>query len=443
MSILACSGFEEGPGANFTPPTLGNFMEKQKSDSKRLREARAGALVTREGRRFHEKQARRFGIHTNRGLAHFRASKMYTREGNRLQEMFEQSGGQGQLPPKAIMKASKAAMLFHKKQAEKAGLDSDLGHAHVAAMEHHADMFKKAKTQHQQAGQQQQGMGEAGEGGPGSGPRKSSAHPADTLKLKMMKVVKAMNEQLKTKPHHHPDVVKLKKKADALAKQLNRLKYSGESEANMGHSGRQTPVPVPKKSEQPSDDIHQNKPPIKLKQNESSEGGPGSGPRGSSAEKRLNAMNGRGGRYSKPKQTADKIPYDPSQSKKDLDKRLDRKELTPENFKKKYGYSSDKESGRGPDQSMSNTFPSKVKKQVKDELIFRGKKQKMFDPRKNRDKSMRSRESRQDDDTPKRIDLREFYKQPESGQGWRNSNVYSPTRLRESQQTSGVVIKEY
>lgn len=419
----ACSGSEEGPGANFTPPTLGNFMEKQKNDNKRLREAKAGALVTREGRQFHERQAKRFGVHTSRGLAHFKASKMYTREGNRLQEMFEKSGGQGQLPPKAIMKASKAAMLFHKKCAEKAGLDSDLGHAHVAQMEHHADMFKKAKGQHQQAGQQ------------------------------------------------NPE------------------------EANMGHSGKQSPVPVPKKSEQPSDDIRQNKPMMRLQQNESAEGGPGSGPRksgegsGKLQRKIRNTLkksgyeekeDDRGVTFIHPKsgdnyrvtgsgkwshsagdggtdvhslakhlgigektsgQDADRIPYNPYQNQRDKDKAADKKELTPENYKKKYG---SKESGRGPDNSMSNTFPSKVSKQVKNELVFRGKKQKMFDPRMNRDKSMkRSKESRQDDDAPKQIDLRDFYKQEEKGTGWKNSNVYSPTKLRENQQASNVVIKEY
>jgi hypothetical protein len=198
MSILGCAGSDE-PGANYTPPTLGKFLQDQRDNNRRLREASAGAQVIKEARDFHLKQSSRYGINTNRGLAHFRASKMYTREGGRLQEMFEQGGELGELPPKAIMKANKAAMMFHKKQADKAGLDSDLGHAHVAAMEHHQDIYGKAKQQHKQQAQQQQPM------------------------------------------------------------------QAGKREALPGHGSKQSPVPVPKKSEQPNNDIQQpNKPPLQL-----------------------------------------------------------------------------------------------------------------------------------------------------------------------------------
>lgn len=218
MSILGCAGSDE-PGANYTPPTLSQFMKNQVDNNRRLREASAGRQVIQEARAFHLKQATKYGTHTGRGLAHFRASKMYTREGGRLQEMFDQGGQDGELPPKAIMKANKAAMMFHKKQADKAGLDSDLGHAHVAAMEHHQGIFQKARAQCKAQKQQQPGM-----------------------------------------------------------------------EALPGHGSKQSPVPVPKKSEQPNNDIRDpNKPPVqlspddankqprRLQQNESAEGGPGSG----------------------------------------------------------------------------------------------------------------------------------------------------------------------
>lgn len=210
MSIIGCAGSDE-PGANFTPPTLGLFMKNQELETRRLREARAGAQVVKEAREFHERRALHFGVHSPRGLAHYKASRMYTREGSRLQEMFENGGEIGELPSKAVIKANKAAMGFHKKQAEKAGLDSDLGHAHVAAMEHHADIIKKAKAQHQQQGQPEVGNGPMDSGGKGV-PMKQS-----------------------------------------------------KREALPGHGSKQSPVPVPKKSEQPNEDIHDpTAPPVSL-----------------------------------------------------------------------------------------------------------------------------------------------------------------------------------
>lgn len=368
--IPACSGFDEGPGANFTPPTLGEFMKKQTLEIKRLREAKAGAQVIKEAREFHERQARRHGINTNRGLAHFRASKMFTREGNRLQEMFDQGGqDHSELPPKAVMKAAKAAMMFHKNQAEKAGLDSDLGHAHVAAMEQHADIHKKAKQQHKQSqpevgngpmdsGGKGHPMQASAEGGPGSGPRSSGGSKGkssskskgtfhapftvqashmgskDSSKMKAAQqiakkfggkvnsvedggftdktyhVLHFSDEQSAAGAHAalrkagFGHVESTENKGGNAVRQINvagHQKGYKYSEALPGHGSKQSPVPVPKKSEQPSQDIHDpNKPPVNLHPDDankplrklqqthgahagmikaSDEGGPGSGPR--------------------------------------------------------------------------------------------------------------------------------------------------------------------
>lgn len=278
MSILACAGSDE-PGANYTPPTLGEFMRKQDVESKRLREARAGAQVVSASRLFHERQAHKFGINTNRGLAHFRASKMFTQEGGRLQEMFDQGGQAGELPPKAVMKANKAAMHFHKKQADKAGLDSDLGHAHVAAMEHHQDAYQKAKQQCQAQKQQQPGM-ESAEGGPGSGRHKGEGGGAKSFQDRHEKLKSTLKSMAKNFPQHHglgEAGSHLRKAADAMKKgdwdsavdhhddAEAALKSAGHREALPGHGSKQSPVPVPKKSEQPSEDIQDpNKPPVQL-----------------------------------------------------------------------------------------------------------------------------------------------------------------------------------
>lgn len=276
MSILACSGFDEGPGANYTPPTLGNFMQKQALEQRRLREARAGNQVIKEAREFHEHQARKHGLNTNRGMAHFRASKMFVREGNRLQEMFDQGGqDHSELPPKAVMKASKAAMKFHKGQAEKAGLDTDLGHAHVAAMEHHADIHKKAKAQHQQSAQQGQPMQASAEGGPGSGPRKGMTTGGTHGKNKTQ--TQYMSKKDRDERDARNNERDMKSRQDAYQKWTDRDEHprtklerdrKSNKEAAPGFGGRQSPVPVPKKSDQPSDDIQDpqaiGKPPVKL-----------------------------------------------------------------------------------------------------------------------------------------------------------------------------------
>lgn len=187
----ACASTPEDDGPNFTPTTMFNAINPH---NKRLREAAAFSRVSRETADFHERKARSYGVDHPIGLAHFKAAKAYRSQesAGKLQEMFENGGEVGELPPKAIMKANRAAMGFHKKQAEKAGLDSDEGHAHIAALEHHMDIFNKAKQQH------------------------AAAH--------------------------------------------------GGGESSAGAHGRQSPVPVPKKSDIPNGDIHQNKPPVPVQQ---------------------------------------------------------------------------------------------------------------------------------------------------------------------------------
>jgi len=176
-----CAPTPEEPGAQFEPPVIGIPFQR---GQRRLREARAFDKVAKETAEFHERRARRYGLDRPRGQLHLHAARLYREAAGRLQEMFENGGELGELPPKAIMKVNKAAMDFHKKQAEKAGLDSDEGHAHIAALEHHMDIFNKAKQQ--------------------------------------------------------------------------------VAEAAFGHSSKQSPVPVPKKSDQPSEDVRQPLPPVPL-----------------------------------------------------------------------------------------------------------------------------------------------------------------------------------
>ena len=177
----ACASSPEGEGGNFEPPVIGIPFQR---GVKRLREAEAFNTVQREAHSFHERKARQYGLDNPVGLAHFKAARSYREVAGRLQEMFENGGEAGELPPAAIIQANKAAVGFHKKQAEKAGLDSDRGHAHVAALEHHLDIMNKAKQK--------------------------------------------------------------------------------QREAQFGHSGKESPVPVPKKSEQPSQDIRQDLPAVPL-----------------------------------------------------------------------------------------------------------------------------------------------------------------------------------
>lgn len=209
-----CAATPEEDGPNFEPAIIGPAFQR---GQRRLLEAQAFEKVQREAGDFHERKARKYGVDHPVGLAHFKASRAYRSKeaAGRLQEMFDQN--QSQIPPNALHKAHKAAVGFHKKAAEKAGLDSPEGQAHIAALQHHLGIAKTAKQQAQSMKQQ-----------------KASA---------------------------------------------------------TGYSGKQSPVPVPKKSEQPNNDIRQNKPAVplkKLQQNKreaidrfgEDEGGPGSGPQG-------------------------------------------------------------------------------------------------------------------------------------------------------------------
>ena len=198
-----CAATPEEEGPQFEPPILGPAYQ---SGQRRLREAEAFSKVQRESHEFHERKARKYGLDHPVGLAHFKAARAYREAGGKLQEMFD-AQNQGQQPdPKAMCKAHKSAVKFHKQQAQKAGLDSPLGQAHVNALQTHLGALNKLKT------------------------------------------------------------------------------------SIAGASGKQSPVPVPKKADQPNGDIRQNLPPEplkKLQQNKreainhfgEDEGGPGSGPR--------------------------------------------------------------------------------------------------------------------------------------------------------------------
>lgn len=178
---------EDGPQFN---PILSNHVFPEKLS--RLREAGRKMTVlnklSRETAKFHEEQARRHGVNTPRGLMHFRASKAFTEGNNKLMEFFNQGQGgeQGQsgLDPKAEKQAHLNSIKFHKKAAEKAGLDTDEGHAHVGIMEKHMDMLNHAKKKsalvQQQKKQQQSAAGEKGRRVPFTGvPKKSEIKNPD------------------------------------------------------------------------------------------------------------------------------------------------------------------------------------------------------------------------------------------------------------------------
>jgi len=281
MTILEAAGSPE-EGSNFNPPTLGDFMKSQKiSKLKVLRESRAGASVIREAHEFHRKQALKHGIDTPRGLAHMRASRMFSREaGMSLQEKFENGGDElDELPPKAVMKANKAAMMFHKGQAEKAGLDSDVGHAHTAAMEHHMDIMNKAKNMQKQIGQkkpkgpgvavgppdsvgnkpqqpqQQQPMQMSKEGGPGSGRRPSGRN----IKAFVQRHAGTGKSDREIAQHMSS------KFGISYDKALSHVQNKKNYEASPGISGKQSPVPVPQKKDMPNQDVKMPVPSVPLK----------------------------------------------------------------------------------------------------------------------------------------------------------------------------------
>lgn len=123
---------EEPGGANFAPVTSHRLLES------------VTTRVGRESQQFHEKMARKLGVQTEAGRVHLRAARVY-REGKA--RFHEDSDELGELPPKSIIAAHKSAAGFHKKAAEKVGLDTDEAHAHVAELERHLDVINKAKQQ--------------------------------------------------------------------------------------------------------------------------------------------------------------------------------------------------------------------------------------------------------------------------------------------------------
>lgn len=479
-----CAATPEDDGPNWVPPTAGNLMKEQQTKLTRLREAEAHQLVAREARLFHERKALKYGVNTNRGMAHFKAAMGYgnTREADgRLQEMFAQGGdSSAELPPKAVMKASKAAMKFHQGQAEKHGLNSPVGQAHVAAMQHHQAIHGKAKQQHQQ--------------------------------MQQMKM-----QQQATQPRS-PKVVKPPTQGQPMAA------------AAPGHSSKKSPVPVPKKSEQPSEDIRQNKPPIglspqdankpgalrQLQQNETMgahagmirAGGPGSGPQGGRHEDvlkqhgfKLRGKNGSDKRYSKGDHH---IWVSPSGSwahegvghgkgADSLASHLGSLSATMKKMGKEAAIRNfAREGGKGPYDNLDCTLPSKVKDQMKQNIVFRGKR---TDERNKReagyvaprydkshpegfvDKRYSDRKSGVEAGWPDRqrkmhrkmakksaprvmesnrqrfpreaaIDLREFYKDNKapkrnSGTGWRDGVSFTPTAPKVQREEVNLSIKEF
>lgn len=155
----ACSATEEeGP---YFAPILSNHILPV--GNARLRESgrRMSTIkkIARETSGFHMEAARRHGVDTARGLAHFRAAKAYREADSKLMEFFDSQGqqpghGASQLDPKAQCDAHGEAVKFHKKMAEKHGLDSDQGHAHVALMEKHMDAIRGLKQNAKQQKQQ-------------------------------------------------------------------------------------------------------------------------------------------------------------------------------------------------------------------------------------------------------------------------------------------------
>jgi hypothetical protein len=143
----ACAATPENDGPNFEPPVIGRAFQRGQA---RLREAEAFSSMQKEATKFHERMAKKHGVDRPVGLAHFRAATAYREGLGRLQEMFDKPGEQ--ISPKHQMKAHKASIKFHKKQAEKAGLNSPLAHAHLHAMEHHMDGLHQLKQQEAKAG---------------------------------------------------------------------------------------------------------------------------------------------------------------------------------------------------------------------------------------------------------------------------------------------------
>lgn len=507
---LEAAATEELEGPNWTPPTIGNFLSAEKSRLKRLREADAFKQVAREAKEFHERNALKHGVHTNRGMAHLKAAMGYTREAaGRLQEMFAQGGDPAhmdELPPKAIIKANKAAMKFHQGQAQKAGLDSDVGHAHIAAMEHHGDILQKAKQLHQQTQQQQsqgqQPMQASAEGGPGSGRHKgvgrwsSSMHDKPDRQGYYKGVVTTHEHPTKGRVEveyrglegsHGRVIVKDesgKKKFDGTpedAKSFLRKNYGiRQKEASPGFSGKASPVPVPKKSEQPSEDIRQNKPPIglnpqdankpgavrQLQQNETmgahagiiKAGGPGSGRHKGGGKSLLkhfrsfksSGQNVRGEDREESREARirsfeadamDDIDYGkrtlpPKVSKQMGDDLIHRSPRT----KRESQHVSPKDQEPTPQEGYVDKRYSGLKQGVEARDSWPEKQRRMHKKfARNTRESNRQRFPRE-----AMVDLRDFYKKPERLQGWRGGVAFSPTVSQPAAESTGnFSVKEF
>jgi len=166
-------------------PQFGSILSNHvfPAELTRLRESarRMSTLqkIARETSGFHMEAARRHGVNTARGLAHFRAAKAYREADNKLLEFFNTPGTTSDgnpLDPKAQCEAHGEAVKFHKKMAEKHGLDSDKGHAHVALMEKHMDAIRGLKANKKQ---QQSAFGQKGRQSPVPVPKKSQMKNPD------------------------------------------------------------------------------------------------------------------------------------------------------------------------------------------------------------------------------------------------------------------------
>jgi len=144
MYPQAAAPFEES-GSNFISPTMGALISDQRKLTEANRRLAALDTASRESYTFHETRARRLGIDSPAGMAHLKAARAI--RAGRLSNLYEHGDEIGELDPKAIMRANRDAVSWHKKRAEKHGLDSDIGHAHVAMLSDHLNAFNKAKKQ--------------------------------------------------------------------------------------------------------------------------------------------------------------------------------------------------------------------------------------------------------------------------------------------------------
>lgn len=203
----ASSGSEEG-GTNYAAI---NSNSINPAAITRLREARKKEDVfntlSRETAKFHEERALKHGLTSRRGLAHFKAAKAYREAGNKLMEFFKEG------PP----------------QDPGAG---PAGNVDPAAL---AEVHKEAMDFHKRCAKKH-----------GLDTPQGQAH------VQMLQMHQAAGTQ-------HANDAKNQKA------QQKQQKQQAKGEQQAGASGRKSPVPVPKKSEMPNQDIRQNKPPIAIK----------------------------------------------------------------------------------------------------------------------------------------------------------------------------------